>query len=168
MSTQHWVNGATTPSIYTPCRLSRRYIRARTRDTPTQHLPHPLLPIHPTLCRSTPTRKSITNPTPAAAALIFYQRRRENLQKYPGAHRHQRGPMQNTRIDEIIHDTCQSIHFFENRRLKIKKRIKTRFCDIQTCPSNMRNLNETLQILFKEKIQIEIRASLFCIIFVLF
>lgn len=58
-------------------------IYARTRDTPTQHLPHPLLPIHPTLCRGTPTRKSITYPTPAAAVLIFYQRRREIYKNTP-------------------------------------------------------------------------------------
>lgn len=69
------------PLLFIPPVDSLAGIYARARDTPTQHLPHPLLPIHPTLCRSTPTRKSITNPTPAAAALIFLSAPRREIYK---------------------------------------------------------------------------------------
>lgn len=107
------------PLLFIPPVDSLAGIYARARDTPTQHLPHPLLPIRPTLCRNTPTRKSITYPTPRPQPRSFFiNAEMRNLQKYPGAQRHQRGWMRNLRIDEIIHDTCQSIHFSENQREK--------------------------------------------------
>lgn len=123
MSTQHWVNGATTLSIYTPCRLSRRYIRTSERHPDTASTPPTYLPIQPSVPCGIPHTE--INNLPLLRAYFFITAPRREIYKNTHA-----SPIKRTisgcknidEIDEIIHETRANRSISLNSRRAIKNK----------------------------------------------